>query len=173
MTEVAMPQSQIQSMPQDKFLLVAVNLLHKAIVEATRTEAKALYQQIASEKVVNLTKVKLVDSSIATFQLSLSHSEFQGRLNFGAFRASVTALIANIAQALREERELKVLNALNGGSAMIFGITAVTQESSQRNVMVLAIDSSEEDEATILQLMYLDPTQFAAGSAPAQAGAPN
>ena len=67
-----MPQSQIQSMPQDKFLLVAVNLLHKAIVEATRTEAKALYQQIASEKVVNLTKVQLIDDSIASFKLSFS-----------------------------------------------------------------------------------------------------
>ena len=166
-----MPPSQIQSMPQDKFLLVAVNLLHKAIVEATRTQAKALYQEIASDKVVNLTRVQLVDDSIASFQLSLSHSEFAGRLGFGAFRASVTALIANIAQALREERELKVLNALNGGSAMIFGITAVTVENSQRNVMVLAVDSSEEGDATILQLMYLDPTQFAGGSAPAQADA--
>lgn len=164
-----MPQSQIQSMPQDKFLLVAVNLLHKAIVEATRTQAKALYQQIAREEVVSLTKVQLVDNSIASFKLSLSHSEFQGRLNFGAFRASATALIANIAQALREERELKVLNALNGGSAMIFGITAVTLENNQRNVMVLAVDSSEEGEATILQLMYLDPTQFAGGSAQADA----
>ena len=164
-----MSQSQIQSLPQDKFLLVAVNLLHKAFIEATRTEAKALYQKIAGEEVVNLTRVELVDKSIARFQLSLSHSEFIGRLNFGAFRASVTALIANIAQALREERELRVFNALNEGSAMIFGITAVTVEDNQRNVMVLAVDSSEAGEATVLQLMYLDPSQFAGGATPAKA----
>ncbi len=121
-------------MPQDKFLLVAVNLLHKAFIEATRTEAKALYQKLAVEQVVNLTKVELVDKSVATFQLSLSHSEFNGRINFGAFRASVTALVANITQALRDERELKVFNALNDGGAMIFGITAVTVEDNQRNV---------------------------------------
>ncbi|MCB1687762.1 MAG: hypothetical protein KDI33_04725 [Halioglobus sp.] len=163
-----MSQSQIQSLPQDKFLLVAVNLLHKAFIEATRTEAKALYQKIAGEEVVNLTRVELVDKSIARFQLSLSHSEFIGRLNFGAFRASVTALIANIAQALREERELRVFNALNEGSAMIFGITAVTVEDNQRNVMVLAVDSSEAGEATVLQLMYLDPSQFAGGATPAK-----
>ena len=164
-----MSQSQIQSLPQDKFLLVAVNLLHKAFIEATRIEAKALYQKIAGEEVVNLTRVELVDKSIARFQLSLSHSEFIGRLNFGAFRASVTALIANIAQALREERELRVFNALNEGSAMIFGITAVTVEDNQRNVMVLAVDSSEAGEATVLQLMYLDPSQFAGGATPAKA----
>jgi hypothetical protein len=169
MPEVAMAQTNVQSMPQDKFLLVAVNLLHKAFIEATRTEAKALYQQIAAEKVVNLTKVQLVDKSTAAFKLSLSQSEFQGRLNFGAFRASVTTLIANIAQALREERELKVFNALNGSGAMIFGITAVTIEDSQRNVMVLAIDSDGAGGATTLQLMYLDPAQFAGGAASAGA----
>ncbi len=163
-----MAQSHVQSMPQDKFLLVAVNLLHKAFIEPTRTQAKALYQQIAAGKTINLTKVQLEDKSTAAFQLSLSHSEFKGRINFGAFRASVTALIANIAQALREERELKVFSALNGGSAMIFGITAVTLESEQRNVMVLAIDSREADATTILQLMYLDPTQFAGGAAAPQ-----
>ncbi|CAA0098411.1 Uncharacterised protein [Halioglobus japonicus] len=168
-----MSQSQIQSMPQDKFLLVAVNLLHKAFIEATRTEAKALYKQIVGGEIVNLTRVQLVDDSTATFQLSLSHSEFQGRLNFGAFRASVTALVSNIAKALREERELKVFNALNDGSAMIFGITAVTVEDSKPNVMVLATDSSAQESATVLQLMYLDPTQFAsaAGSAPPEATA--
>ena len=159
-----MPQSQIQSMPQEKFLLVAVNLLHKAFIEATRTQAKALYQQIEGGKTVNLTRVQLVDNSTAAFQLSLAHSEFQGRLNFGAFRASVTTLIANIAKALNEERELKVFNALNGGSAMIFGITAVTLEDNQRNVMVLAIDTPEAGDSTILQLMYLDATQFAGGA---------
>jgi hypothetical protein len=158
-----MSQSQVQSMPQETFLLVAVNLLHKAFIEATRTEAKALYKRIADDEIVNLTRVKLVDESTATFQLSLSYSEFQGRLNFGAFRASVAALVSNISRALQEKRELKVFNALNEGSAMIFGITAVTLEDGQHNVMVLATDSSEGEAATVLQLMYLDPSQFAAG----------
>ncbi len=160
-----MPQSKIQSMPQDKFLLVAVNLLHKALIEATRTEAKAVYQRLAASEEVHLTRVQLVDESTVAFRLSLSHSEFSGRLNFGAFRASVTALVANIAQALREERELRVFNALNEGSAMIFGITAVTVEDDRRNVMVLAVDSDAAGEATVLQLMYLDPAQFSAGNA--------
>jgi hypothetical protein len=171
MPEVAMAQSQIQSMPQDKFLLVAVNLLHKAFIEATRTEAKALYRQLASDKVVNLTKVQLVDKSTAAFQLSLAHSEFQGGINFGAFRASVKTLVGNIAQALREERELKVFNALNDGGARIFGVTAVTLEANRRNVMVLAVDSGKTGDTTVLQLMYLDPTQFAGGPAPAEADA--
>jgi len=51
---------------------------------------------------------------------------------------------------------------------MIFGITAVTLEDGERNVMVLAADLCKEGDATLLQLMYLDPMQFAAASAPAQ-----
>lgn len=166
-----MAQTQIHSMPQDQFLLVAVNLLHKAFIEAKRTEAKALYQQIAAGRTVKLTTVQMADTSRAAFHLSLSHSEFLGRLNFGAFRASVTALTANIARALQEQRELKVFSAQHGGNAVIFGITAVTIESDLRNVMVLAADTKEAGAATILQLMYLDPTQFAAGPATAQADA--
>lgn len=166
-----MAQTQVHSMPQDKFLLVAVNLLHKAFVEATRTEAKALYQQIASGEVVKLTTVQLEDKSTVTFHLSLSHSEYQGRLNFGAFRASVAALAGNIARALQEGRELKVFAALNGGNAIIFGITAVTLEDGKPNVMVLAADSRATGEGTVLQLMYLDPTQFAGAPEPSDARA--
>jgi hypothetical protein len=168
-----MAQSQVYSMAQDQFLLVAVNLLHKGFVEAKRTDAKALYQQIATGKTVKLTTVQMDDASRADFHLSLSHSEFLGRLNFGAFRASVTALTANIARALQEQRELKVFSAQHGGNAVIFGITAVTLERGQRNVMVLAADTREAGAATILQLMYLDPTQFAGGPATAQTAPAN
>lgn len=158
-------------MAQDQFLLIAVNLLHKGFVEAKRTDAKALYQQIATGKTVKLTTVDMADASRADFHLSLSHSEFRGRLNFGAFRASVAALTANIARALQEQRELKVFCAQHGGNAVIFGITAVTLERDLRNVMVLAADTRESGAATVLQLMYLDPTQFAGGPASAQADA--
>jgi hypothetical protein len=167
-----MAQSRVYSMAQDQFLLVAVNLLHRSFIEARRSDAKALYQEIASGNLVRLTTVQLADTSKADFHLSLSHSEFLGRLNFSAFRASVTALTANIARALQEKRELKVFSAQNGGNAVIFGITAVTLENGLRNVMVLAADTRGAGAATELQLMYLDPTQFAGGPA-ARADAAN
>ncbi|MEZ5571559.1 MAG: hypothetical protein R3E64_05990 [Halioglobus sp.] len=159
-----MSHFQMQSMPQEKFLLVAVNLVHQALVEATRTEAKKTYNQLFNGNTVELTTVRMEDESTASFQLSLAHSEFKGKLNFGAFRASVSTLVGNVARALREQKEIKVFNALNGGSAMIFGITAVTLENNQTNVMVLAADTRKEADATTLQLMYLDPTQFATRS---------
>jgi hypothetical protein len=159
-----MSHSPFQSIPQDKFLLLAADLLHKAFVESSRAQAKRVYKELVAGGGVNLTTPQLPDTSRGAFRLSLAHSEFRGSLSFGAFRASVTELIGNIARALREERKLKVFNALNGGSAMIFGVTALTLEQGERNVMVLAADTSEEGEAMLLQLMYLDAAQFAAPS---------
>lgn len=167
-----MSHFQIQSIAQEKFLLVAVNLLQQSLVEAMRTDAKQRYNQLYDGATVPLASVRMEDNSIAAFQLSLSHSEFQGRLNFGAFRASVSALIHNIGRALQEQKAIKVFNALNGGSAMIFGITAVTVEKSQTNVMVLAADTRKDGGATSLQLMYLDPSQFAAPAESAPSGSP-
>lgn len=167
-----MSQFQIQSIAQEKFLLVAVNLLQQSLVEAMRTDAKQRFNQLYTGNTIPLATVRMEDNSTAAFQLSLSHSEFQGKLNFGAFRASVSALIHNIARALREQKDIKVFNALNGGSAMIFGITAVTVETAQTNVMVLAADSRKDGGATSLQLMYLDPTQFAAAAGSAPSGSP-
>jgi hypothetical protein len=162
-----MARFQTESLPQDKFLLVAVNLLHKTFVEATRTEAKTVYQQISAGDIVHLTTVQLEDKSTARFNVSLSHSEFRGRLNYSAFRASVGALVSNITQALQDKRELKVFTAQNGGNAMIFGVTAVTREDDSANVMVMAADMDGQEGATTLQLMYLDPTQFSPQQTPA------
>lgn len=162
-----MASSKTQAMPQEKFLLVAVNLLHSAFVEATRTEAKKLFNDICQGSIVHLTSVTLADDSIARFDVSLAHDEYRGNLNYAAFRASLTTLIGNISKALSEEKELRVFNASNGGSAMIFGITAVTHEDEKPNVMVLAADTGQGGGGTTLQLMYLDPEQFIASHAAA------
>jgi hypothetical protein len=164
-----MARFQIQSISREKFLLVAANLLQKSLVEATRTQAKNTYKQLATGKTAHLATVQMTDQTTAVFYLSLSHSEFRGSINFRAFRASVLVLLDNIARALRDGKELRVFNALNGGSAMIFGITATTRLDDQPNVMVLAADSPPEGDATVLQLMYLDPAQFTQSPAPDRA----
>jgi hypothetical protein len=79
-----------------------------------------------------------------SLDVSLAHDEYRGKLNYAAFRASLTNLIGNISKALSEERELRVSNASNGGSVMIFGITTVMHEDNKPNVMVLAADTGQE-----------------------------
>ena len=149
-----------QAIPQDTFLLVSINLLHRAFVEATRTEAKKAFKELVAGEVVELATVELEDASTARFSLALEHSEFCGKLSFRGFRASVIALIGNITQALKDKKELRVFSAQQGSTAMIFGVTAVTVEAETRNIMVLAAEPGAQDDITRLQLMYLDPGQF-------------
>lgn len=164
-------QTTLTSMEPQRFLLMAAHLIHRALVEPSRTECKQCYRALEDGKVTPLARVEMEDKSQAHFTLALEHSEFRGRLNFGAFSASVKLLLANIAKAIEEDKPLRIFGAQDGsaegaqGGAMIFGVTAVTVEDNTPNVMVLAADPSDADQ-TRLQLMYLDPAQFV--SQPAQ-----
>jgi hypothetical protein len=159
--ENAMAQYSNQSIPKDKFLLMSMNLLHRAFIESARTDAKNLFRGIAEGGSAHLATVQMEDKSTVRFQLSLDHSEFVGRLNYGAFRASVAVLINNIAQALEQEREVALFNPAEQSDSMIFGITAVTMEDDKPSVMVLGADMGGQDAAVQLRLMYLDHQQFA------------
>ncbi len=157
-----MSQFHSQSMPQEKFLLVAANLLHRAFVEAPRTEAKNTFREIAEGKPVHLTTVRMEDGSTSRFALRLDHSEYCGKLNYGAFRASLTALIGNLGQTLKDEREVNVFNAQGNPNTLMFGITAVTLEEDTPNVMVMGAELGGRPGEAMLSLMYLDPSQFMA-----------
>ncbi|NCF18671.1 MAG: hypothetical protein GWP63_10540 [Haliea sp.] len=166
-----MSQYQTQSIPQEKFLLMAVNLLHKAFVEAPRTDAKNIYREISEGKAVHLTTVRMEDGSTSRFNLKLDHSEYRGKLNYGAFRASLATLIGNVTQALKDEREINVFNAQEDPGTMMFGITAVTLEDDTPNVMVLGAELGGGAGQAMLSLMYLDPSQFV-DQAPESSGPP-
>jgi hypothetical protein len=93
--------------------------------------------------------------------VALDHSEYRGRLNFGAFRAGVTLLVANIADALREEKPVKTFHAEHDPNVVIFGISAVTVEEGEPSVLVLGADAGSGQPSVVLQLMYLERGQFA------------
>ena len=151
---------QSQAIEQDRFLVLSANLLHKALVEPSRTASKRLFRELEKGEAVPLATVAMDDSGQARFSLALEHSEFRGRLNFGAFQASVKTLLGNIARTVEEKREVRVFSAQGDTGAMIFGVTGLTVEGDQPNVMVLAAAPSSDSAETALQLMYLDPAQF-------------
>ncbi len=156
-----MAKTTTQSLPRDQFLTIAVNLLHKVFIESGRTDAKNLYRALAEGKRVALTTLKLENGSGVRVDLTLDHSEFAGALNYGAFRASLRTLLANMAQALQEEKDIQTFSAQGGENQTIFGVTGVTVEEGIPAVMVLATQSNDSQPVVQLQLMYLDHTQFA------------
>ncbi|WP_193940533.1 hypothetical protein [Parahaliea mediterranea] len=155
-----MAREQTQSIPREKFLLMSVNLLHKAFLEANRTQAKNLYRDVAEGRTAALTNVQMEDKSLVRFDLALDHSEYRGKLNFGSFRDSLTVLIAQLSDALREGRNITVFTAENDPNVMIFGVTGVTYNEGEPSVLVLGADAGSGQPSVMLKLMYLDHSQF-------------
>lgn len=145
-------------MPQDKFLTVACNVLYKTLVEASRTEAKNIYKAAREGKRVALITVRMEDETDLRIDVALDCSEYRGKLNFGAFRSSVSHLIAGLGDALRQEKKLPVFSD-DEEASVLFGLPAVTEEAGEVNVMMMAVDSRGSG-AVLLKLMYMDPDQF-------------
>jgi hypothetical protein len=163
-----MSQTQSQSISRDKFLMMSANLLHKVLLDIPRTEAKTLYKNISKGDVIHLATVKMEDGSTVRFRVTLDHSEFEGVLNFGAFRNSLTLLVANLGQALNDEKKVPVFNEEGDANAMMFGVTAVTQEQNQTNVMILGANTGDGQPSVMLRLMYIDKGQFLESAASAK-----
>lgn len=155
-----MSRIETQSMSREQFLTIAVNLLHRAFMQEKRTKAKRLYRDVAEGKRVALTNVEMDDKSTVRFDLSLDYTEYDGALNFTAFRHSLNALLANLANAVQEKREISTFGAQGNDENMIFGITGVTVERDVPSVMVLSAMTGGRDAAVQLRLMYLDYQQF-------------
>ncbi len=154
--------TQPQSIPQEKFLLIAANLLHRTFVDTPRTTAKGVYRDLMSGRPVYLTTVQMEDKSTVPFHLALEHAEYCGKLSYGAFRSSVAVLINNIMQQLQEKKPVKVFTAAQNADNLVFGVTAVTVNDERPNVMMLGADVSGSNGAMLLRLSYFDPEQFRA-----------
>jgi hypothetical protein len=160
MQSSASPSKQSMSLSSDKFLIIAANLLHKALIEVSRADAKRLYRQIHTGDTVALTNLRMEDGSTVRVDLNLGHEQYRGLLGFGSFRAALSLLLANIAEALKTPESLRTFSNEQNADAMIFGVTAPVIEGDQTNVLVLGVDSSGEDATLQLQLIYLDSRQF-------------
>ena len=166
-----MSQAETQSIPQAQFLTMSANLLHRAFIESARTDAKNIFKQLADGARVALTRVEMEDKSLVRFDLTLDHSEYRGKLNYGGFRNSLGTLIANLSTALQKEQEITAFTAQDQPEMMMFGVTGVTVEDEQANVLVLGADVGKEQANVVLKLMYIDPAQFAASGEGAEKSA--
>ncbi len=163
-----MSQYQSSQMPQEKFLRISVNLLYQAFIDAGRTEAKALFRELAEGKRTALTNVIMEDGGKLRFDLSLTQEQFRGSLNFSTFKRGLTELLVRADKALNNSEKLTVFSGKEDRNQMIFGVLGTTVDGDQVNVLALGADSNSAG-AVELRLMYLDHSQF---DRSAVAGAP-
>lgn len=158
-------QTQSQSLPTDKFLTISINLLNKAFLEASRTDAKRVYRSIEEGKTVALTHLEMEDKSRVRFDLALDHTQYQGKLSYGSFRTGLTLLIARIADMLRAGEEFRTLQNEQNPRSVMFAVPVATAENDLPSVLVLGAESRAGEASLLLNLCYLDPTQFEADQA--------
>ena len=155
-----MPQYQSQSISRQQLMVMSVNLLHRAFMEAPRTVSKSLYRDIFEGNTVSLTEVQMDDGTLLRFDLALDHSEYHGSLNYSAFRASLSSVLGSLAAALQSEQEVAIFSANDDPDQMIFGKTGVTLDQEVPAVMVLSARVRASEAAVLLRPMYIDHRQF-------------
>ena len=153
-----MSKYQQHSLPRDKFLTVANNVIYKSLLEAKRTNSKNIYRAISEGKRVALMTIRMDEESESRFDLTLDHSEFRGKLNFGAFRASVQALVGSVSELLQGEKKITTFTDEENGN-VLFGVPGFTQEGGHFNALMLAVDVAVAG-TVLLRLQYMDPDQF-------------
>jgi len=153
---------QTNSMPQDKFLRIATNLLYKTFLDAPRDEAKKLFRDLQEGKCTPLVRVQMEDNSEVRFDVTLDSTQYQGKLNFTGFRNSVAILLKNLHDSLESDaQKITVFRDNDNSDNMMFGVLGITQEREQVNVLALGADTTASRDAAVkLQLMFLDRDQF-------------
>ncbi|MEE4658888.1 MAG: hypothetical protein V2J89_00365 [Halieaceae bacterium] len=147
------------SLPPQRFLTVAGNILHRTLLDAQRAAAKRIFNDINEGRRVELVTVQMDDETELRFDLTLDSSEFRGdRLNFTFFRNSVQGLVAAMGLALKEEGDIPIFRE-QGGRAMLFGVPGVTRDTGEVNVMMMSSDMRKPG-SVVLKLQYMDPSQF-------------
>lgn len=152
--------TQTKSLPTDKFLTIAINLMNTAVLEATRTDAKKLYRELEAGKAVPLTHLQMEDKSLVRFDLALNHEQYQGNYNFGNFKTGLTLLISNIIEALKAPQTLQTFRNEADSNSLLFSVPAVTVEDGKPSVLFLGAESGTGEPLVTLQLTYLDNVQF-------------
>ena len=157
-----MSKYQQHSLPREKFLTVANNVIYKALLEAQRTNAKNVYRAISEGKRVALMTIRMDEESESRFDLTLDHSEFRGKLNFGAFRSSIQALVGSVSELLQADKKITTFTDEDSGN-MLFGVPGFTQEGENLNALMLVADTAVAG-TVLLRLQYMNPDQFVQSS---------
>jgi hypothetical protein len=163
-----MSKYQQHNLPRDKFLTVANNVVYKSLLDTQRTNAKNIYRAVSEGKRVALMTIRMDEDSESRFDLTLDHSEFRGKLNFGAFRASVQALVGSVSELLQQEKDITTFTDEASGN-ILFGVPGFTQEDGHFNALMLAVDTSVAG-TVLLRLQYMDPEQFIRTPRPGEGG---
>lgn len=142
-----------------KHLLTAmINLLHRTIVDANRTQAKKIYASLVDKRVVGLVRLKLESGNTLDTEVFLNAEEFVGELKFGVFRNALSAWMANAIDVCKRHEDLPLMFN-ESQSETLFNIPGAVVSDGQLNVMFMSIFQPAPGRLR-MNLMFVDPSQF-------------
>lgn len=156
----------------NQFATIAVNLLHRGIIEADRTTAKRIFRALEEGRTVTLTNLRMEDGGMIRVDLTLNAEAFNGTLNFSAWRDGVLALIAQMSDELRAGNAVPLFHPIGPEEKLpgdiigstLYGTLGATVHGETLNTLMMAVRPDPAQAAVTLQLQYVDPNQFAAAS---------
>jgi hypothetical protein len=154
------------TLTEEQFATVCCNILHKALIETPRTTSKRVFRELDAGTRVLLTRLKMEDESETRMDLALSTEAFRGTLNYSTFRDALQVLLSRFRDHLTEEKPLLPMRALDEageatGERRLYPITAPIVSGAEINVMMLGVDPHPSEAVVLLELMFVDPEQFA------------
>ncbi|MEY2909521.1 MAG: hypothetical protein RLZZ602_2044 [Pseudomonadota bacterium] len=167
------PMQKDQQIDSNKFATIAVNLLHRGIIESGRTTAKRIFRALEEEQRVKLTTLKMEDGGTIQMDLIMDARAFNGNLNYSAWRDGVLALIAKMSDELRAGQQVPVFYPMDPPESLpdemtntkLFGAVGATVHDGVMNALMLGVQPDPNRPVVTLQLTYVDPGQFVAPAA--------
>ena len=156
----------------EQLATISANILHQTLIEVSRTVGKRLFRELESGTRIAVTQLRMEDGSEVRMDLKLDRSEFRGALNFSLFRDSVLALLSRLSDTLRdEESALPVMRLMDetGQSTSerrLFGVPGVIALDGVPNMLMMGATPSPSEPVILIELMYIDPEQFAQSPEP-------
>lgn len=133
-------------------------MLSKVFIDASRDDAKGLFQAIYRGNQVPFMTFELRSGVTVDCQLALDWSEYVGKLNFSAFRNAVARHLDRVAIALKQEEALNVFDN-DETNDIIFHHPGIIESNGQVNVIVTGIEQRQPN-AMCVKLQFLDPVKL-------------
>jgi hypothetical protein len=155
---VAMTLYRTHSIAPEKLLTLSINVLQQAFFSGPRLDAKRRYQFLENGRTIFLIKLRMEDGSELEVKLRMERSELRGKLNFSAFRQLLGRLLAAQVEQLHAGQPLNIFSN-SEQQRWVYLIPALYQTGSETNMLVSALELSEPG-ALLMELMFIDPSQF-------------
>ena len=160
-----------RTLTDEQFATISANVIHQSLIEVSRTVGKRIFRELEAGKRIALTQLRMEDEGQVRLDVTLDHSEFRGTLNFSLFRDSVLAMLSRLSDNLRdEETSLPVMRMMDeSGQATserrLFGVPGVIALDGVPNMLLMGATPSASEPVVLIELMYIDPEQFAQSEA--------